>query len=61
MFLKYSIKRKSRYIIKNIESESFGIDIGDGSGQYAEYINEIGYDLTGPWDMATYIALIGTV
>ena len=45
-FYNYSTPRKSKYISDHAVPGSKGIDIGAGCGQYAEYLNNIGYEVT---------------
>ena len=45
-FYNYSTPRKSKYILDHAAPGSKGVDIGAGCGQYAEYLNDIGYEVT---------------
>jgi ubiquinone/menaquinone biosynthesis C-methylase UbiE len=46
IFYNYSTPRKSKYILDHVEPGSKGIDVGAGCGQYAEYLNNLGYEVT---------------
>ena len=45
-FYNYSTPRKSKYITDHVKKGTKGIDIGAGCGQYAEYLNNLGYKVT---------------